>query len=586
MNVSNTNLMNQARTCIRAPDDTGGAAQPEPAPLCDGTSAPAPKWQGRGMSWVARLGIGTKLLIAPGIAMFMMLVVATAGYIGLGQQKGAIHAIVDLRNPQLLQTAAFSEATLRVRESTYRLLAWSNANFSAERQRALGEDIRAELSGMKAASEIMASADDLDAEDAHQIGALPDKVAAFAKAIEQVVEIADADQSVATTLMIKSEEPSRQLAAAIAQLRKIQTARSRAAADGADTANANALMLCASAVALSVVLSVTMAWLLRRDVLRSVGSVRQVATRLRAGDLSEMPEVSGGDELAVSARELVLTVDVLRDSMSRVMAASSNIDVATNEIAQGYADLASRTETQAAKLQQTASSMGQLLHTVAENSKDSNHAAGLAAESFRTAGNGRQVVGEVVSQMRWLADSVERISEITGVIDGIAFQTKILALNAAVEAARAGDQGRGFAVVAAEVRTLAQRSAAAASDIKHLITASVSRIESAASLAEQAGDAMGRIVENAGGVAQAVERISSSVALQHSGIESISGTVAIIDEATQQNAALVEQAAAAAESLSKESSQLVAAIGMFKVDAALDAPSAAAASLWVEQSLP
>jgi methyl-accepting chemotaxis protein len=519
------------------------------------------------MHVLARFRIATKLLMAPVAAVLLALTVGVAGWQGLRQQQASIHTVVDLRTPQLLQTVELSEQLLRVREETYRLLAWSNANFSEEQQKKLAVDIQRHLEALTRSVAAMTPADDATDQEKQLVPSLADKVANFGKAIRNAAEIADADQSVATTMMIKSEPPYRQLMADIEQLRQTQSRRSREAVDRADQAYQQALAASGIAVALALLLTSLIGWAVRRDVLRSVAAIRQVADRLRAGDLSPLAPPAGQDELATSAQELVQTVETLRDSMGRVLNASANIDVATNEIAQGYDDLATRTETQAGELQQASANMSRLLGTVEDNAADSGRASTLAAESFKAADQGRSVVGEVVIGMRQIADSAKQISEITAVIDGIAFQTNILALNAAVEAARAGEHGRGFAVVAAEVRSLSQRSATAAGDIRRLISSSVERIESGAVLAEQAGQVMGRIVQTADGLAQAVGRITASIADQHAGIQSMSGTVQTVDTGTQQNAALVEQAAAAAESLSQESRRLVQTVSRFNVAA-------------------
>jgi methyl-accepting chemotaxis protein len=260
------------------------------------------------------------------------------------------------------------------------------------------------------------------------------------------------------------------------------------------------------------------------------------------------------------------TTQELSSMIGEVREASFMIQSASNEIAQGNADLSSRTEEQASSLEETASSMEELTGTVKLNAENANRASSLASKATNVAADGGQLIEQVVSTMSSINESAQKISDIIGVIDGIAFQTNILALNAAVEAARAGEQGRGFAVVASEVRTLAQRSATAAKDIKALISDSVSRIDSGNQLVNQSGKTMSDIVESIKRVNDLMAEIAAASAEQASGIDEVSKAVTQMDDVTQQNAALVEEAAASAESLTSQATQLTANVSRFKID--------------------
>ncbi len=251
--------------------------------------------------------------------------------------------------------------------------------------------------------------------------------------------------------------------------------------------------------------------------------------------------------------------------ISRIREASDTISNASSEIAQGNADLSTRTEQQAASLQETASSMEELTSTVRLNAENANQANGLASQASTVATNGGELINEVVDTMSSINESSQKIADIIGVIDGIAFQTNILALNAAVEAARAGEQGRGFAVVASEVRTLAQRSANAAKDIKDLISDSVAKVKSGNELVSKSGETMQEIVVSIQRVNDIMSEIAAASAEQASGIDEVSKAVTQMDEMTQQNAALVEQAAAAAESMRHQASDLNQRVGTFKL---------------------
>jgi len=284
------------------------------------------------------------------------------------------------------------------------------------------------------------------------------------------------------------------------------------------------------------------------------------------GDLTHRVEVSSTDEMG----QLLSGLSRMRESLivivSSVTSASESIATATREIAAGNIDLSARTEQQAASLQRTAASMGELTLTVKDNAANAHQANALASSASDIAVRGNEVVGRVVSTMNTINSSSSKIIDIIGIIEGIAFQTNILALNAAVEAARAGEQGRGFAVVASEVRSLAQRSAGAAREIKDLIAESVERVRSGTELVGVAGATMTEVVESIHRVNGIMGDISSASDEQSRGIDQVNQTVSQIDEATQQNAALVEQATAAAQSLEDQAQALKASVAVFRIE--------------------
>ena len=285
------------------------------------------------------------------------------------------------------------------------------------------------------------------------------------------------------------------------------------------------------------------------------------------GDLTRRMPVESQDEIGALAAAFNKFVESLNATILRVRDSSRAIGSATGDIASGNMDLSSRTEAQASNLEETAAAMEQLTSTVHNNTANAEQANKLVASTADSARRGGDVVGQVVEKMAAITASSNKISDIIGVIDGIAFQTNILALNAAVEAARAGEQGRGFAVVASEVRNLAQRSAAAAKEIKELITASVQQVADGGKLADSAGNAMHDIVKSVQNVAALMQEIASASKEQSLGIDQVNQAVTHMDESTQQNAALVEQAAAAAQSLSEQAAQLEQVVGLFKLDA-------------------
>ena len=299
----------------------------------------------------------------------------------------------------------------------------------------------------------------------------------------------------------------------------------------------------------------------------SLDSLSGVLKRIADGDLTVRME---GDYQGVFARmrdDANATVANLTDIVARIQAATGNINTAAGEIASGNADLSRRTEQQAANLEETAASMEELTSTVRQNAEHANQANQLAIGAADVATTGGKVVGEVVTTMGQIEESSRRIADIISVIDGIAFQTNILALNAAVEAARAGEQGRGFAVVASEVRTLAQRSAAAAKEIKELIDNSVTKVATGSQLVTKAGQTMDEIVASVQRVTGIMAEISAASQEQTTGIEQVNQTIVQMDETTQQNASLVEEASAAARSMEQQAGQLAQAVAAFRLTA-------------------
>ena len=316
--------------------------------------------------------------------------------------------------------------------------------------------------------------------------------------------------------------------------------------------------------------------LLVRSVCRPMATLQAIAKRVGDGDLDVEIDLQRNDEIGAVNHSLAAMRDALRGIVGQVRQAAESIQVASAEVASGNIDLSQRTEQAAGNLQQTASSLEQLTGNVRQSADAASQANQLAASASTVARRGGEVVAQVVRTMDEINGSSKRIADIIGTIDGIAFQTNILALNAAVEAARAGEQGRGFAVVAAEVRSLAQRSAEAAREIKGLIGSSVEKVETGARLVQDAGATMGEIVASVQRVTDIIGEISAAAAEQSHGIVTVNGAVSQLDQMTQQNAALVEQSAAAAESLNDQAQRLSASMQVFRLSTGA-APAAASA---------
>ncbi|HTH62093.1 MAG TPA: methyl-accepting chemotaxis protein [Paraburkholderia sp.] len=318
----------------------------------------------------------------------------------------------------------------------------------------------------------------------------------------------------------------------------------------------------------AVLVAVIAAWVITRWLLRQLGGepadVAVIANRIAAGELAVDIDTRAGDRSS-----LLVSMRTMRDGLAaiveRVRISADSIATGSSQIAAGNSDLSSRTEQQAASLQETASSMEELTATVKQNADNANQASSLAANASEVADKGNAVVGQVVATITDISESSSKIAEITGIIEGIAFQTNILALNAAVEAARAGEQGRGFAVVASEVRSLAQRSSSAAKEIKDLINASVAKIQYGSKLAGEAGNTMTEVTHAVARVTDIMGEIASASSEQSRGIDQVNIAITQMDEVTQQNAALVEEAAAASKSLEDQGRQLNDAMSFFRL---------------------
>ncbi|MFM0381088.1 methyl-accepting chemotaxis protein [Paraburkholderia strydomiana] len=383
-------------------------------------------------------------------------------------------------------------------------------------------------------------------------------------------------------LLQNARPPQRVWLARAVELAALEDQQNKEARENAVATYAKVRTMVAVIAAIAVLLGIVTAALISRSILRQLGgepsAAQEMAAQIAEGNLTVSVQVVPGDRTSLMA-SLEAMREKLTSIVSGIKTSAESISVAAGEIAQGNQDLSQRTEEQAASLQQTAASMEELTSTVRNNTDNARQGSTLASAASATAASGGEVVQQVVATMQDISSSSTKVTEIISVIEGIAFQTNILALNAAVEAARAGEDGRGFAVVAGEVRTLAQRSATAAKEIKDLIEASVSHVTNGSQLVENAGQTMGEVVRSVKQVTDIMGEIASASSEQTKGIEQVNVAVTQMDEVTQQNAALVEQATAAAQAMSDQAESLRAAVSIFRVDAAQQAVQSTARSV-------
>jgi methyl-accepting chemotaxis protein-1 (serine sensor receptor) len=414
---------------------------------------------------------------------------------------------------------------------------------------------------------LLAKATDVDEKGRAMVAEVDRLEAAYTPLALAIVDLVLKNQK--EEAIAKMNDECRPLLAAIVKISNdyahVVHARSEQIAAETEAAYVMQRNLLIAACVLAACFAACAGWLVTRSITRPIDDAVKLAESVAQGDLTSRVEVTGNDEVSKLLEALSRMSQNLAGIVASVRSSSDGIATGSTQIASGNADLSQRTEEQASALQQTAATMEELGTTVRHNADSARQANQLAEGASAVAAEGGEVVGKVVATMKGINDSSRKIGDIIAVIDGIAFQTNILALNAAVEAARAGEQGRGFAVVASEVRSLAQRSADAAREIKTLIGRSVEQVEHGTLLVDQAGKTMGEIVTSIKRVTDIVGEIASASVEQSSGVAQVGEAVSQMDHATQQNAALVEESAAAAESLKGQAQQLVQAVAVFKL---------------------
>jgi methyl-accepting chemotaxis protein len=508
------------------------------------------------------LNVRTRLLLAFGVLLLVLIGQTGLAYL-TGQQKLKLTEVLvktHNENKNLARQAREASANSAAATSQYLLLwefpAADDFRKAMDAARGAAQGSKQVLRGRMQSADLRALLEPIDAEGKRFI-ALQDQVLQFLAANkgEQAIGLWARDSDTVLTRLrtaldnlvgaVEAEADSASAELVLTQKRSNQLAL--------------ALLLAGAFVILAV------GWLVGRSIVEPLQHAVAASERLARGELGQELQGTGTDEPGKVLQALAQATVRLRESMQVVAQSAESLSGASGEIAAGNADLSSRTELQASRLQEAAQSMAQLTHTVGATAESATQAKAVAQQASAAVSEGREAVGRIVATMQEIQSSSRRVVDIIGVIDSIAFQTNILALNAAVEAARAGEQGRGFAVVASEVRTLAQRSAQAAREIKGLINESGSRVDEGAKLVTSAGAAMQDIVARIGKVDSLVAEISLVTQEQSGGLVQVNETVGRLEEMTQQNASLVEQTAAASESLKQQAHRLRESLLAFKL---------------------
>jgi methyl-accepting chemotaxis protein len=523
-----------------------------------------------------RLGLGFALVLV------LLVVVTAVGILRMAQIQDRLDHVVDVNNVVTRLVVDMRNNVSERVTSLRTLTLMTNADDMEpelnkfKEQTAKYDAIESKLSAKFAAESTQ--------QEKTLLAAVKDAAGVAMPAINKASELYLANKAEdATRVMIKEIRPAqKKWMESLDQLATLEDKLNMQARTDAESAFGNARNFMLIMLALAVAMGVVAAWVITRSLLKQLGGepgyTSRIAGSIAHGDLSIRIETQDNDR-----GSLLVEMKQMRDSLvgivSQVRRGTETIGTASREIAAGNLDLSSRTELQASSLEKTASAMEELTSTVRQNAENAREANQLAASASDVARKGGEVVSQVVGTMGEINSSANKIADIIGVIDGIAFQTNILALNAAVEAARAGEQGRGFAVVASEVRNLAQRSAAAAKEIKTLIGDSVEKVERGSKLVGQAGVTMDEVVSSVKRVTDIMSDIAAASAEQSAGIEQVNLSIIEMDSMTQQNASLVEEAAAAAQSLQDQAGELARVVSIFKLDEAEEQQVAAAAPL-------
>jgi methyl-accepting chemotaxis protein len=512
---------------------------------------------------IGNLKIGTRLGAGFAIVLLLLMGVAGLGINGMGQTKGALDEIVTVDVAQMILVQDMSEA-VHIVSRVIRTVVLLDDDASIERELKKIEDAR------DIYNRALASLEKTPASEAGKVSrAKINEVRLAALPLdERVIGLAKAHKDAeAIQVLLKEADPaSTKWQAALDENIEIQKADNMKGVAAVEEDYRSTRLLMLVLTGLAMLLGTFIAWLVTRSITIPINAAVDVAKTVAAGDLTSHIVVKSKDETGQLLQALKDMNDSLVGIVGQVRIGTDTIATASSQIAAGNMDLSSRTEQQASSLEETAASMEELTSTVKQNADNARQANQLAESASSVAVKGGQVVAQVVHTMSAINTSSKKIVDIIGVIDGIAFQTNILALNAAVEAARAGEQGRGFAVVAAEVRNLAQRSAAAAKEIKILIGDSVDKVEEGSKQVLEAGKTMDEIVGSVKRVTDIMAEITVASREQTSGIEQINQAITQMDQVTQQNAALVEEAAAAAASLQEQASGLSQVVSVFKLD--------------------
>ncbi|SHN11747.1 methyl-accepting chemotaxis protein [Duganella sacchari] len=521
---------------------------------------------------LSKLKIGPKLLLAPGVVLILLIVLSTGAYLGLLRQNQSLDNMVQQRAVRLKAAADLVAGAHKAHTEIYQLLTWINASFSTPRVDALVRDLHLRHAGLDRQFAQLEMATQSDPAERRFVAQSQAAHTLYVKAMEDVIELAMVDQSMAANAMSKAERAFDVVAQRLEELSRLEQSLSERAYADAEMDFRILSTWMPIVVALSIALSLLVTMAVRNAMLKEVREIGATAVDLAEGNLTVRQRVYGRDEIAETSRALDTSIRNLNTTLKTILASAQSIDHASREIAQGNSVLTRRTRRQAGSLEDADAAMQLMSGQLAQTASHAELAGQLAHCANSFAARGGSVVQRLVVTMASIRGSSRRVVEVVGVIDGLAVQTHMLALSAAVEAARAGEHGHGLAVVAGEVRSLAQRSASAAQEIKALMSESAVAIDSGTRSVEEAGDNVAEIVATVRQVGEIIGQIGASSGEQTQGVLGMQQAIVSMDQITQQNLALVQQAAAAASSLQRQAAYLSEAVAIFKLDEGAEPP--------------
>jgi methyl-accepting chemotaxis protein len=505
-----------------------------------------------------------KVLVAPAVAILFLVLLGAVSYAALMQQNASLEELAKNRFNGYQIAADSAQDISEVHSNVYRLFTWIG-NLSPEKIKKITVDEEGKIDAVIKSVTAFATQPGVTPDERKLADAILPKLAKYRKSVDNAIDLSTVDVATGMMAMQTADIQFQEMHKEFVELVQLEKKMSQDSYEAAAANARRAVVVVVGLLLLAIALSIVTAFFMSRLIVRPLRTAMAAADQIARGDLSVDVATSGTDETGQLLLALSQMTQNLRKLVGEVSGGAHTVSETSAQIAQGNIDLSQRTEEQASTLEETASSLEELTATVTQNAHNARQASQLAVGASDIARKGGVVVGEVVRTMTGISESSRKIGDIISVIDGIAFQTNILALNAAVEAARAGEQGRGFAVVAAEVRNLAQRSAAAAKEIKSLIADSADKVDAGTKLVDAAGKTMDEIVGSVKQVTELIAEIAAASQEQSTGIAQVNTAVTQMDQVVQQNASLVEEATAATESMKEQAGSLLQMVSRFNL---------------------
>jgi methyl-accepting chemotaxis protein len=520
---------------------------------------------------LARLKIGPKLLLAPGVVLLLLVALSCGAYYAMVRQNESLETIVQQRAVHMRAASDLVATAQKAHADIYRLLAWISGSFPRSRTGPLIQSIESQHAAIDGGLARLADMTGTNGAEHTYVDQAAAAHRSYVRAVLDVIELAHNDQSISANAMQKADDAFAVVAQRLTALSRMEQQLGEEASNSAAADFRITSTLMPVVVLLSIALSLAITMAVRRALLAEIRGIGAAAVGLASGDLTVRDRVYGSDEIAETSRALDTSIRNLNGTLRTILESARSIGSASREIALGNLNLSTRAVFRASSLEHTASSMQELAATVNLTADSAQAANRLAETASSVARQGGSVVDQLMGTMESVKGSAHRVAELVGTIDALVNETSTLALNAALDAARAGESGRGFADAASQMRALAQRASAAAREIRELAVQSVAQIEGGTAWAAEAGHRMAHIASSVQQVGTIISQISSANAEQASGLSEVNQAIVQMDQITQRNSTLVEEAAAAARSLQMQALTLSRTVAAFRLDEAVQA---------------